>query len=52
MAVTKAQLNRLAQGKSPKVNISPFFSLLADQIKTKQRTKRYRRWRENLAQAV
>ena len=52
MAVTKAQLNRLALGKSPKSNISPFFSLLADQIKTNQRTKRYRRWRENTAQAV
>ena len=52
MAVTKAQLNRLALGKSPKSNISPFFSLLADQIKTNQRTKRYRRWRENTAQPV
>jgi 2,4-dienoyl-CoA reductase-like NADH-dependent reductase (Old Yellow Enzyme family) len=52
MAVTKAQLNRLALGKSPKANISPFFSLIADQIKTSQRTKRYRRWRNNLAQAV
>ena len=52
MAVTKAQLNRLALGKSPKANISPFLSLIADQIKTNQRTKRYRRWRDNLAQAV
>jgi 2,4-dienoyl-CoA reductase-like NADH-dependent reductase (Old Yellow Enzyme family) len=52
MAITKAQLNRLALGKSPKANVSPFFSLIADQIKTKQRTKRYRRWREHSAQAV
>ena len=52
MAVTKAQLNRLAQGKPTKANVSPFFSLIADQIKTNQRTKRYRRWRENTAQAL
>jgi len=49
MAVTKAQLNRLALGKSPKANISPFLSLLTDQIKTSQSTKRYRRWREQAA---
>ena len=50
MAVTKAQLNRLARGKAPKTNISPFFSLLSDQIKTNQLTRRYRRWRKNSAQ--
>lgn len=52
MAVTKVQLKRLAQGKSPKANVSPFFSLIGDQIETNKRTKRYRRWRENTAQAV
>ena len=52
MAVTKAQLNRLAHGKPTKANVSPFFSLIADQLKTNQRTKRYRRWRDNLAQAA
>jgi 2,4-dienoyl-CoA reductase-like NADH-dependent reductase (Old Yellow Enzyme family) len=51
MAVTKVQLKRLAQGKSPKANVSPFFSLIGDQIETNKRTKRYRRWRENTAQA-
>ena len=52
MAVTKVQLKRLAQGKSPKANVSLFFSLIGDQIETNKRTKRYRRWRENTAQAV
>ena len=52
MAITKVQLKRLAQGKSPKANVSPFFSLIGDQIETNKRTKRYRRWRENTAQAV
>lgn len=52
MAVTKVQLKRLAQGKSPKANVSPFFSLIGDQIETNKRTKRYRRWRENTVQAV
>ena len=51
MAVTKVQLNRLAQGKTPKANVSPLFSLIGDQIKTKKRTKRYRRWRESTADA-
>ncbi|MFT5804502.1 MAG: 2,4-dienoyl-CoA reductase-like NADH-dependent reductase (Old Yellow Enzyme family) [Candidatus Paceibacteria bacterium] len=52
MAITKVQLKRLAQGKSPKANVSPFFSLIGDQIETNKRTKRYRRWRKNTAQAV
>ena len=45
MAVTKVQLNRVAGGKNPKKDVSPFWSLLADQVKTKQKTKRYRQWR-------
>jgi len=45
MAVTKVQLNRVAAGKKPKKGVSPFWSLLADQVKTKQKTKRYRKWR-------
>ena len=52
MAVTKVQLKRLAQGKSPKSNVSPFFSLIGDQIETNKRTQRYKRWRKNTAQAV
>jgi len=51
LAITKVQLNRLAQGKTPKANVSPLFSLIGDQIKTKKRTKRYRRWRESTADA-
>ena len=45
MAVTKVQLNRVAGGKKPKKDVSPFWSLLADQVKTKQKTQRYRQWR-------
>ena len=41
MAITKVQLKRLAQGKLPKANVSPFFSLIGDQIETNKRTKRY-----------
>jgi hypothetical protein len=42
MAVIKRQLRRVSQGKSPHTNDSPLWSLLIDQYKTKQRTKRYR----------
>jgi len=44
MAATKAQLNRMAKGKAPKP-VSPLWALIMDQIKTKIRTRRYRRWR-------
>lgn len=42
MAVIKRQLRRISQGKQPHTNDSPLWSLLIDQYKTKQRTKRYR----------
>ena len=47
MSVTKAQLNRLASGKAPKPSVNPVLAILADRIKTKLRTRRYRKWRES-----
>ena len=45
MSVTKTQLNRMAVGKTPKYTSSPAFALLADQLKSRLRTIRYKRWR-------
>ncbi len=45
MAVTKAQLGRLARGEQPKPGVSPLWAVLSDQLATKLRTRRYRRWR-------
>jgi len=47
MAITKAQLTRMAAGKLPKPKMLPFLALLLGQIKTKLRTRQYRAWREN-----
>lgn len=41
MAVIKRQLQRMGQGKSPKPNASPIFSLISDRIRIKKLTKRY-----------
>jgi 2,4-dienoyl-CoA reductase-like NADH-dependent reductase (Old Yellow Enzyme family) len=46
MSVTKAQLELMAQGKPANPNVSPVFSMIADQWKTAGRAKRYRKWRE------
>ncbi len=46
MAITKAQLTRMAAGKLPKANMIAFLALLKGQIKTKLRTRQYRAWRE------
>ena len=45
MAVTKAQLNRMALGKPPKWGLNPAWALFMEQLKTKFRTRRYRKWR-------
>ena len=45
MSVTKTQLNRMAVGKTPKYTSSPAFALLVDQLKSRLRTIRYKRWR-------
>jgi 2,4-dienoyl-CoA reductase-like NADH-dependent reductase (Old Yellow Enzyme family) len=42
MAITKRQLQRIGKGKTPKLNASPAFSLIADQIRLKKLTKIYR----------
>lgn len=49
MSVSKAQLKRLAAGKPPKASVSPLLATLADQLKTRIQTRRYRRWREETA---
>lgn len=45
MAITKAQLTRMAAGKLPKPNIHPLLALIMGQLKTKLRTRQYRAWR-------
>jgi 2,4-dienoyl-CoA reductase-like NADH-dependent reductase (Old Yellow Enzyme family) len=42
MAITKRQFRRMGQGKLPKSNSSPLMSLIGDQLRLKQLTKRYR----------
>ncbi|MEZ7518801.1 NADH:flavin oxidoreductase/NADH oxidase family protein [Psychrobacter sp. NPDC078370] len=44
MAVIKRQLQRMGQGKSPKPNASPVFSLISDRIQIKKLTKRYHQY--------
>lgn len=46
MAITKAQLSRMALGKAPMPKMWPWLALIMGQIKTKLRTKRYRAWRQ------
>ena len=41
MAVVKRQLRRIGEGKPPKPNASPIFSLISDRIRVKKLTKRY-----------
>ncbi|MGA1344160.1 MAG: 2,4-dienoyl-CoA reductase, partial [Hyphomonas sp.] len=45
MAVIKRQLALLASGKRPKRSVSPFLSIIRDQMKTAKLTKRYKAWR-------
>lgn len=47
MAITKAQLTRMAAGKLPNGSMHPFLALVKGQIKTKLRTRQYRAWRDN-----
>jgi 2,4-dienoyl-CoA reductase-like NADH-dependent reductase (Old Yellow Enzyme family) len=42
MAITKRQLQRIGNGKQPKLNSSPLYSLITDQIRLKKLTKLYR----------
>jgi len=47
MALTNAQFERLGKGKAPKANLSPIFALIAELVRTKYRTRRYRAWRKS-----
>lgn len=49
MAMTKAQLERLAEGKEPKPGIWPSLALISDRIRGKKRQKSYRAWRDEAA---
>ncbi len=44
MAIVKRQLRRLGVGKPPMPGVSPTISLLMDQLRKLQQTRRYRRW--------
>lgn len=43
MAIIKRQLRRMSKNKAPKLNSSPLWSLIADQIRATKLTKRYRK---------
>jgi 2,4-dienoyl-CoA reductase-like NADH-dependent reductase (Old Yellow Enzyme family) len=47
MALTKAQLERLAQNKAPKPGIWPIVALIADRMRGNKRLKSYRAWRDS-----
>ncbi|TGM68695.1 NADH:flavin oxidoreductase/NADH oxidase family protein [Leptospira levettii] len=44
MSMVRYQLQRLAKGKMPNVNLTPWFRLIMDQIRLSKLTKRYRHW--------
>ncbi|MCZ8344293.1 MAG: NADH:flavin oxidoreductase/NADH oxidase family protein [Leptospira sp.] len=44
MAMVKYQLNRMAENKKTDLNVSPFFRLVFDQIRTNKLVKRYRKF--------
>lgn len=44
MALVKLQLRRLGAGRAPKPGANPVFTLMAQQVRTARRTKRYRAW--------
>jgi len=44
MAIVKRQLRRLGVGKQPMPDVSPTITLLMDQLRKLQQTRRYRRW--------
>ncbi|MEP0189584.1 MAG: NADH:flavin oxidoreductase/NADH oxidase family protein [Erythrobacter sp.] len=45
MALTKAQLERMAKGKAPGDGGWPFLALVGDQARASKRAKKYRKWR-------
>lgn len=51
MALTRSQLHRLAEGKRPKPQASPLWTLVLDQLRSRRMIKRYRAWRQMRADA-
>ena len=49
MVLAYVQLERLSLGKSPNKGGIPILALIGNQMKTKKRTKLYRKWRESQA---
>jgi hypothetical protein len=45
MAITKAQLERMALSKPVKADVSPVWAMVSDQWRTARRAKNYRKWR-------
>jgi hypothetical protein len=42
MALVKRQIRRIGEGKPVKINASPIFTLISDQLRSVKLTKRYR----------
>ncbi len=49
MALTKLQLRRMGAGQAPAPGASPLWTLIKDQLLTRKRNKRYRRWIDDRA---
>ena len=49
MSVTKYQLRRMGVGKAPYSGVSPLYALVAQQLCTMRRNRRYRRWQTRRA---
>jgi len=45
MALVRRQLQRMAAGKAPQRQSSPLWTLIADQLRARRLTRRYRGWR-------
>ncbi|MCL6417796.1 NADH:flavin oxidoreductase/NADH oxidase family protein [Aestuariirhabdus sp. Z084] len=48
MALVRRQIHRLGAGKPAQASLSPFFTLIKDQWRSKQLTRRYRNWRQQI----
>jgi 2,4-dienoyl-CoA reductase-like NADH-dependent reductase (Old Yellow Enzyme family) len=52
MALVKRHLRALGRGEQTAKSYSPFISLIADQLRAKRLTRRYRDWRANAQSAI
>lgn len=48
LAMIQRQLQRLGDGRQPKINANPVYSLIRDQLRTKRLAKRYIAWSKNI----